>query len=144
MKKFSWIVLLTILLWTWGCDSSDLTSDVSGLPPEQWARLIAQRFMSQKKHPANYRTDLALEAILTLYDHTSDERLLNYVRDFIRDRGVKPGKAVPYHLQPFCCITFELFSRTGEKGRIKGVRYNFCLVPYYLMAERALHFPAIE
>jgi len=119
MKKSSWIVLLTILLLTRGCDSSDPVSDVSGLPPEQWGRLVAQRFMSQKKHPDNYRTDLALEAILTLYDHTSDASLLDYVRKFVRDRGIEPGKAVPYRLQPFCCITFELFSRTGEKEFIQ-------------------------
>jgi unsaturated rhamnogalacturonyl hydrolase len=97
----------------------DKTSDVSGLPPQQWARRIIERFMNKERHPANYRTDLTLEAILTFYDHTSDERLLSYVREDIRNRGVHPGSPVSYHAQPFCCITFELFGRTGEKEFIQ-------------------------
>lgn len=115
VKKFLWIISLAALLCAQGCDSTDLTSDVSGLPPEQWARLIIERFMNTNRHPADYRTDLTLEAILTLYDYTSDDRLLSYVRECIRKRGVRPAKPVPHHSQPFCCITFELFSRTGEK-----------------------------
>lgn len=119
MKKFAWILSLVSLFCVWGCDSSDPTSDVSGLPPEQWGRRIMERFMNKKTHPVNYTTDMALEGILTFYDYTSDERLLNYVREHVRNRGVRSEKAVPYHLQPFCCITFELFSRTGENEFIQ-------------------------
>lgn len=119
VKKFAWVFVLTALFCVSGCDSSDSASDVSGLPPEQWGRCIIERFMNKKTHPVNYTTDLALEGILTFYDYTSDERLLDYVREHIRSRGVRPEKPVPYHLQPFCCITFELFSRTGQKEFIQ-------------------------
>ena len=54
------------------------------------------------------------------------------------------GDKVSFYWKVSCGSNADLNFYIDGGGRIKGVRYTFCLVLYYLMAERALHFPAIE
>jgi len=74
---------------------------------------IAMRVMRKYKVYPNYKTDLALEGLLYLFDVSGNEEYLNHVLKVWQFRTEKNVASLDWRIL-FVCLHFETFLRTGE------------------------------
>ncbi|MBD3242563.1 MAG: hypothetical protein GF331_18380, partial [Chitinivibrionales bacterium] len=58
--------------------------------------------------------DLTFEVLLRVGDVIEEPQYRRFVADQLLRRGQGPADTVPCRGQPFCCITYELYRRTGR------------------------------
>jgi len=85
----------------------------NSMAPLDIADRIAKRIMVRHEVYPSYKTDLALEGLLYLFDASGNEAYLNHVLKVWAFRAEKKAATLDWHIL-FVCLHFETFLRTGE------------------------------
>jgi unsaturated rhamnogalacturonyl hydrolase len=118
------IAALTLCLLTLDSTAGNVqhqsASTLSGAGPSEPSPVaIAERVASQvtrrRDLPADYTTDMELEALLELGDAVNDARYLTFVQDVMARRNTPPGHRHRWISQLYTSLPFELLIRTGNR-----------------------------
>jgi len=82
---------------------------------------MRSRFVDTGELWGNYRFDLCWEAVVRLDIPQATERGLKSLLELKAKRGQPPGASTPYKDQPFACLEFVLWERTGEKRYLDAI-----------------------
>lgn len=124
MKK-NWPVLLFLFI-TCSCHS-DAGKNSTPRESRVYADKVVNKyyslhdgFTSPNDVWGNYTLDLTFEAMLT-YGETSDKKaFVDSVMKIMNLRNISASDTVSYHSQPFGCLTYALFSATGDSSYLPG------------------------
>ncbi len=99
------IVMAGVTLANGPSSAADETAEAVAL-----ADRLVSRFIKDDQRPwGPYPMDLALEAMVALFEATGDEKYKEYVLDVAQRRGWTPDKELRYGSPPFTCLIFEVY-----------------------------------
>jgi unsaturated rhamnogalacturonyl hydrolase len=75
---------------------------------------VARKVMVTHDAAVSYARDLGLEAMLEFSVASNTPSYASYVQDICQIRGATPTTSIPYTLQPFSCLTFEMYLLTKD------------------------------
>jgi len=80
----------------------------------------ARKVIETRDTTASYTRDLGLEAMLEFSVASNTPAYAAYVQEICRMRGVTPTTPISYAVQPFSCLTFEMYLHTKDPHWLPG------------------------
>ncbi len=123
--KINWPVLLFLFI-TYSCHSEPGKNTTS---PGQhvYADKVLNKyytfhngFATPNDAWGNYTLDLTFEAMLTYSQISDNKAYIDSVMKIMDLRSISASDTVSYRSQPFGCLTYALFSATGDSSYLRG------------------------
>ena len=109
------IVMAGVTLVNGPAPPADETAEAAAL-----ADRLVTHFIQEHERPwGPYPMDLALEAVVALYEATGKEEYKELVLDIAERRGWTPDKELRYGSPPFTCLIFEVYRFREDEGYVE-------------------------